>query len=136
MTVKQRLREYRDLTAYIHQLTLDIDYLYAKAIWAQPKPTDGVKVKTQPKHDPMADVAAHYLDEKALLEEKLAKHKLEHEVIVDAVDRLPARARRLIRLRYFDGMSWEGICVEMSYGWNAVHRIHRDALQALEVSLL
>ena len=45
-----------------------------------------------------------------------------------AIDVLAPTERRLMRLRYLDGLRWETVCVEMSYSWRQVHRAHAHAL--------
>lgn len=45
-----------------------------------------------------------------------------------AIDVLDPIERRLMRLRYLDGLRWEAVCVEMSYSWRRVHQIHAQAL--------
>lgn len=67
-------------------------------------------------------------------EESLADAMLEIERIIDACDTLEPRERTLIRLYYADGLTWEQVCVEMSYGWAQVHRIHSDALNKLKAT--
>lgn len=42
--------------------------------------------------------------------------------------------KRLLRLRYIDGMTWERIAVEMHYERRQINRIHGYALSALEMS--
>lgn len=43
-----------------------------------------------------------------------------------------ARHITLLRRHYVDGATWEQIAVDMVYSWRHVHRLHSDALQALE----
>lgn len=39
----------------------------------------------------------------------------------------------LLTLKYLRGMHWEEICVELSYEWTWVHKLHRDALQHFQL---
>lgn len=60
----------------------------------------------------------------ALLEEQAA--------VENAIDTLPPELRRLMRLRYLDGMTCEQVCVELPCSWDTFHRWHRKALAMLE----
>lgn len=37
--------------------------------------------------------------------------------------------KRLLRLKYLKGLTWERICVEMGYEWTWIHHIHKEALR-------
>lgn len=52
--------------------------------------------------------------------------------IENAIETLPPRERILIRLHYAKGLTWEEVCIAMSYSWRQVHRIHAKALEALK----
>ena len=51
--------------------------------------------------------------------------------IEEAIEVLEPRERTLIRLHYAEGLTWEEVCVAMSYSWRQVHRIHAKALEML-----
>ena len=53
-------------------------------------------------------------------------------VIERAIEKLATRERRLVRLHYIDGLTWEQVAVDMTYSWSQVHRIHAKALQKLK----
>lgn len=50
----------------------------------------------------------------------------------DAIQVLDSRERELIRLYYADGLTWEQVCVEISYSWRQTHNIHKRALEKLK----
>ena len=52
--------------------------------------------------------------------------------IEEAIEVLEPRERTLIRLHYAEGLTWEEVCVAMSYSWRQVHRIHAKALETLK----
>ena len=52
--------------------------------------------------------------------------------IEDAIETLPSVQRQLIRYRYIQGLHWPEVCVKMGYEWAQTHRIHAQALAALE----
>ena len=59
------------------------------------------------------------------LREKLTTDLLEVE---NAIEMLDPTERTLMRLRYIDGLSWQAICLRISYSWQQTHRIHARAL--------
>lgn len=73
------------------------------------------------KHDEMR---TRYLQKVAELEDAMAK--IEAAILV-----LDPTERTLVRLYYIKGKTWEEVCVEMSYSWRQVHRIHAKALEKL-----
>lgn len=40
--------------------------------------------------------------------------------------------RQLMRKRYIEGKRWEDICVELSYSWKQIHRIHSKILKNMK----
>lgn len=73
------------------------------------------------KHD---ELRTRYLQKVAELEDAMAK--IEEAILV-----LDPTERTLVRLYYIKGKTWEEVCVEMSYSWRQVHRIHAKALEKL-----
>lgn len=72
-----------------------------------------------------AQIIDQYLDKVAELDKALVE-------IETAIECLEPRERTLIRLYYIEGLTWEEVCVEMSYGWRQVHRIHAKALEQMK----
>lgn len=73
------------------------------------------------KHD---ELRTRYLQKVAELEDAMA-------MIEEAIKMLGNRERTLIRLHYIKGKTWEEVCVDMSYSWRQIHRIHAKALEKL-----
>lgn len=65
---------------------------------------------------------------------KLTGLTTERFEIEKALEMLDPQQRCLIRYRYLDGYSWEGVCEAMHYGWSQTHAIHAAALKALEAA--
>ena len=82
--------------------------------------------------DPTAELAARHIalqEDYARTVEKLTEQMTEIE---KAIEPLEPRERTLIRLHYFQGLTWEQVAVEMSYSWAQIHRIHSKALEKLQ----
>lgn len=67
-----------------------------------------------------------------LYKDKIAELEAQMLEIERAIEVLEPRERTLIRLHYFQGLTWEQVAVEMCYVWRHIHRIHAAALEALE----
>lgn len=72
----------------------------------------------------MDEVERLYMEKAAALADAL----MEIEKVIDVLE---PRERTLIRLYYFDGLTWEEVCVKMSYSWRQIHYIHKKALEKL-----
>ena len=68
-----------------------------------------------------------------LYQTKVAELTAKLEEIEAAIEPLAPRERTLLRLYYINGLTWEQVCVAMSYSWMQVHRIHSKALEALKI---
>lgn len=73
------------------------------------------------KHD---ELRTRYLQKVSELEDAMAK-------VEAAIETLDHRDRALVRLYYIQGKTWEEVCVEMSYSWRQIHRIHSEVLKKL-----
>ena len=59
----------------------------------------------------------------------LANVQLEIERAIETLD---YTERKLVRLRYIDGLEWHQVCVAINYSWQQTHRIHARILKAIE----
>lgn len=129
---KEQLQAYRDIKKEHDHLAKKIDQLEEAMYGPRSQRMDGM-----PRSGPGENyVLEERMDEKTeLLEllrgkvQELAKAMIDIE---HAINKLEPRERRLVRLHYFDGLTWEQVAVEMDYSWRQVHRIHGDALAKLK----
>lgn len=128
---KEQLRDYKDLKKERDELERKIEELEESLYGARTQVIDGMPHCRSGN----SDVREKQLDKKTELvdlyqskEKELSERLL---VIEKAISMLPVKERRLIRLHYVEGMTWEQVCVEMNYSWSQVHRFHRDALKKL-----
>lgn len=94
----------------------------------------GERVQTSPKGDVQPDNIAR-LDE--LLEKYNAALAECVELIYDfekALECLNSRERRIMRLYYIDGLTWEKICVEENISWTNHHRIKNRAYEKMGIA--
>lgn len=127
---KERLRGYRTLLQEKKTLEQQIETIESTLL--HPKIQ---KIKYTPAGpsggNTLEDLAAKHLELIDLYHDKLAEIAQELQAIEKGIDTLPPTERILLRLRYVHGRTWEEICVDMSYSWRQVHRIHAKALDAL-----
>lgn len=127
---KERLREYRDLKREKEQIRQKLETMEAALYY--PKPQRFTGMPSNPSAgNAMEDMAARHLEILDVYKEKLRRLDEELQAIEAAIDGLSSRERALLRYYYIDGLSWEEVCVAMSYSWRQVHRIHAGALEQL-----
>lgn len=128
----EKLREVRE--AYKERKQLKEKIIEFESARTSPRGTVyGVeRVQTSPRGDIQADSIAT-LDK--LLERYNAKLIECTELIYEfetALEKLGSRERRLMRMYYIDGMTWEQVCVEMNLSWTNLHRVRRKAIEKIE----
>lgn len=125
---KAQLRAYRDIK-------LERDRLEAM-VTALEYGLTGINMDGMPRSGKISDPTGQQALAHAEVLEKykqkvveLTKALLEVET---AIECLEPRERALIRLYYCDALTWEEVCVAMSYSWRQVHRIHAKALEKIK----
>lgn len=125
---KARLRAYRDIK-------LERDRLEAM-VTALEYGTGGLRMDGMPRSgkisDPTGNQAIDHTHVRDLYLQKVAELDKALVEIEQAIECLEPRERTLIRLYYVEGLTWEEVCVEMSYSWRQIHRIHARALEQLK----
>lgn len=68
------------------------------------------------------------------IEKRLCKLNGELVKRVNIIDNIKeSELRRIMDLRYIQGIKWENICVELSYSWRHLHRLHSMALEQVNI---
>ena len=129
--IKKRLRRFGRLEAERLQIEEQIKRLEFKMY--SPGTTHwGGEPRGSSDGDPMAAA----IQQKDRLVEKyntqVARLLAEQQAIEEMIERLSDPTdRKLLRHRYIECLSWEGVCKEMGYEWSQTHRIHSRALDGL-----
>lgn len=125
---KARLRAYRDIK-------LERDRLAAMVAALEYGPS-GVQMDGMPRSsgpgDPTGKQAIDHTQVRDLYLQKVAELDKAIVEIEAAIECLEPRERTLIRLYYIEGLTWEEVCVSMSYSWRQIHYIHKGALEQLK----
>ena len=81
---------------------------------------------------PTENLALKHMELEAKYKETVEKLTDQMAEIERAIEPLDPRERTIIRLHYFQGLTWEEVAVEMGYTWRHVHRLHGKALEKLQ----
>ena len=125
---KKRLQEYIWLQKEATQLQERIEELEARATKQTSIITDEPRGTSIDKVDIILEIVELT---KAYDEKKTEAVQCMIE-IEEAIEKLPARERYLMRSRYIERKEWTQIAVDMSYSWRQVHRVHANALRSMK----
>lgn len=132
---KERLRAYRALKQERDEVRQMIETIEAELYSPKVPRLEAVPSGGGQLHDGITPTDAK-IDKRdellALYAEKCAQMDAELLAIEQVIDSLEPREKTLLRLHYVKGLTWENVCVEMSYSWRQVHRIHAKALEKLK----
>lgn len=128
---KERLRYYMALKREAEQLQQQLETIETslqspkvqKLTGMPPGGAEGYRIE---------ELMAKHIDLQTAYGQKIEEIAAEQLAIETAVSALPPKLRTLIRLHYFDGLTWNKVCERMNYSWTSVHRMHRAALQMLK----
>lgn len=128
--IKTQLYSYRCLEVEKQQIELELQRI--ASIMRSPRTAnlDGMP-RSPGTGDPVARMVLQYaeLENRYLvLRGRLAAEQAHVEEMIESLD---PRARRLLRLRYIDGLTWEDVGEAMGYSERQANRIHDDALEKL-----
>jgi DNA-directed RNA polymerase specialized sigma24 family protein len=137
MTNKEKikyLRQYRSLTREIIENENRYAELTTRLIYPKlPKLSDMPK-GSRLTHDPMADGVCQLTELESILikqQDKLINTQKEIQQAIEGLE--DSLHRRLVRLYYIDGLTWEKVCVDINYSWRQTHRLHSEALKKIKI---
>lgn len=129
--LKKLLLSYTDMKKEQAQLLETLDRVEA-TMTAPPSPNmDGMPRGGSGPGDPTGDLATQHLALMGKYRAQLRYLARAQAAIEDLIEPLDSRARTLMRYRYIDGLTWEGVCVAIGYSWRQTHNIHSQALDRL-----
>lgn len=129
---KEKLRAYRDIKLEKDKLAEMVVELEAAIYGPSSQRMDGQPRGGGGPADVVGDAATKHEELMDRYRKKLRELEAALVEIERAIETLEPRERTLIRLYYAQGLTWEEVCVEMSYSWRQIHRIHGMALEALK----
>ena len=132
---KERLRAYKDLRQERDQLAKMLGDIEAVMYGPRASRMDGMpRGGSGGTGGPTEALATRHIEVEQRYREKVAELTALLDEIEQAIEALDPRERTLIRLHYIEGRIWEEVCIEMSYSWMQVHRIHAKALEKLKTA--
>lgn len=128
---KEQLKGYRAIKLERDKLAEMLEELEATMYSPKGQKLDGMPHSGSGIGSPTESLALKHADLRARYEKKVAELTTALSEIEAEIETLAPRERTLIRLHYAEGLTWEQVCVEMSYSWRQIHRLHSKALEAL-----
>ena len=129
---KEQLKTYRNIKLERDRLAAMMDELEGVIYGPKAQHLDGMPRSGSRPGSAVEDAALRHADLLARYQQKVAELSAALAEIETAIEVLEPRERTLIRLHYAQGLTWEEVCVAMSYSWRQVHRIHAKALEKLK----
>lgn len=129
---KERLKAYRDIKRERDDLKRRVQELNAQLYKMRAQRLDGMPRGGSGENcvnEKLIDTKSKLLE---MLTAKLVELDTECIAVEKAIKKLEPRERLLVRLHYFDGLTWDQVVIKMSYSWSQVHRIHGKALRKLK----
>ena len=129
MDVKRQLQEYSWIVKNIELmeerlLELDTDLQRATA-----RLSDMPKAQGSP--DKITLKVADIIDLQNEINEEVQRRCKKEQEIKALMGKLDEREQVLVRLKYVKCLTWEQCAVEMNYGWQHLHKIHKNLLRKL-----
>ena len=128
---KERLRRYRDLKKEKAQIEGILQRM-EPGLYGPKIPQLTGMPSGQPNGSPIEGPAIRHVELEARYRALLAELDTEILAVEEAIASLPSRLRTLMRHYYIEGMTWEEVCVAISYSWRQTHNLHAEALSLLK----
>ena len=129
----EKLREVR--SAYKERKQLEGKIIEFESMRVSPRGTAYGKerVQTSVKGDIQAENLAKIEGMLERYNELLRKCLVLIEEFETCLELLNSRERRMMRLYYIDGLTWEQVCVEMDLSWMHVSRIRKKIIEKISM---
>ena len=125
--VKLQLGEYRAIKREAAQIEEQLQMLTGAP--------SGTQLDGMPRGSGVGDPVGRIVAQRGALTEryeaKLAELLAAQRHVEELIETLEPTERTLLRHRYIEGMTWEGVCVAVGYSWRQTHNIHARALDKL-----
>ena len=126
---KKKLNEYRYIRENIEELEnrlAEVDARFTKITQSFESSPQSNEHK-----DKMAEMVAAKEDLENEINLEVKRSWLKMKEVEETIEELSEEEKRIIRLRYIDGLNWELICVKMCYSWRSIHYKHSDILKKI-----
>lgn len=127
---QERLKNYQAIKREWAQLAQQLERIEATMYAPRAQRLTGVP-SARSVENPLDSLVDHRQELLERYQAKLDELAAEQLAVEKAIESLTPVARTALRYHYIDGMTWEKVCVQMSYSWRQIHRIHAYALRQL-----
>lgn len=131
--IEETLRNYRAIKAELEQLAEWLEEIEATLLYPKPQRLTGMpSAPTKDNDGALVSMAARHME---LQLRYTAKQAELHQAILDAenaIETLNPIDRRILRYKYFEGLTFEQIAEKMHYSRQGITKRHRQALDRLE----
>ena len=128
---KEELKEYIYLKKEREQIAHLLEELEAEMTAPSIQKLTGMPHAPSANKSSIEVIVARHVELVERYQSMIAKLDATQAKIEAAIESLNGVERTLMRHKYIEGMTWEEVCVAMSYSWRRVHQIHAAALQKL-----
>lgn len=128
--IKAKLYVYREAMAEAQQIRAELAQVEAETTGPSTSNWSGMP-RGGGNSDPMVGKVSARIRLQEKYTRQLERLDAAQLAVEEMIDGLPSKERRLLRYRYIDGLTWEGVCVAMAYSWRQTHNIHSAALDRL-----
>lgn len=129
---KAQLRAYKDLRRERDNLARMLTELEEVIYSPKGQQLHGMPRNGSGAQSPTENLALKHMELLSRYQETVKQLTEQMAEIEQAIEPLNPSERTIIRLHYFQGLTWEEVAVEMSYSWRHVHRLHGKALERLQ----
>lgn len=134
--IEETLRNYRAIKDELAQLEEWLEEIEATLFYPQPQRLTGMPSAPSKDNDgALVSMATRHME---LQQKYLAKQAELHQAILDAenaIETLNPIDRRILRYKYFEGLTFEEIAEIMHYSRQGITKRHRQALDRLEARI-
>lgn len=127
---QERLKNYQAIKREWAQIAQQLERIEATMYAPKAQRLTGMPSARSPEN-PLDSLVDHRQELLERYQAKLDELAAEQLAVEKAIESLTPAARTALRYHYIDGMTWEKVCVQMSYSWRQIHRIHAHALRQL-----
>lgn len=131
MNIKKRLQEYRHKTVELKQIKEKVEILKERTTSIRSSSDCSEVLAAGGNSDKIGELVANIVDLQNRYYEKMLEIIAEQKDIEQMIEQLDPVERLLMRARYFEGVSWEEVCLLIGYGWAQTHRLHSKSLSKL-----
>lgn len=128
--LKKQLHAYRDLEAERVQIRQELTRLEGVMYAPRGSNMDGMP-RSPGAGDPVLAAVTQHTTLRERYRVQLEKLAAAQSTIEDLIEGLDPVARKIMRHRYIEGLTWEEVCVATGYSWRQAHNIHAKALDTL-----